>query len=433
LEDFVFNIKALVVILTGIQLCMANISGVVTDSAGVKIAGAIVILEQGGQTDTTDSVGSFVLRFDATGISSHSIKQPGNMFATMRNGLLYVNVLEKATVQITIFDLTGKVLSAEQQLMDAGIHSAKLHYRGAGIYIYKVKAGNNEVVLKGNSFSGVSSGSTAFTQVSSSNNPHVKQVKATDTIDDFIKITKDGYLNSRVQVTNPDTMGIEIKMILQAAGTVTDIEGNVYHAIRIGSQVWTVENLRTTKYNDGSNIPYDTSAVNWVADSTPKYCNYKNTTNTDSIKKYGVLYNWYIVSPANPRKIAPTGWHVPSDTEWTVMSNYLIANGYNYDGTVTGNKVAKCLAVKTDWDTTTVQGKIGCDTWENNSSGFSALPGGCRGSIGPFGNMGNYGYWWSATEVNGASVFRTLNNYEVSLGRSSGSKSCGFSVRLVKN
>ena len=152
--------------------------------------------------------------------------------------------------------------------------------------------------------------------------------------------------------------------------TVKDADGNIYTSVKIGDQVWTVENLRTTKYNDGTAIPVVKDSAAWVALKTPGYCYYNNTTNAGSIKKYGALYNWYVV---NTGKLAPEGWHVPTDSEWTNMENYLVLNGYNWDGTkdtAEDNKIAKSLAAKTDWSTHTTAGIIGNDLTKNNSSGF---------------------------------------------------------------
>jgi uncharacterized protein (TIGR02145 family) len=90
----------------------------------------------------------------------------------------------------------------------------------------------------------------------------------------------------------------------------------------------------------------------------PAYCYYNNTTNADSIKKFGALYNWYTVYTG---KLAPAGWHVPTDSEWEVMQSYLVMHGYNYDGTTdtTNNKIAMALAAKTDWYSDTSTGTIG--------------------------------------------------------------------------
>jgi uncharacterized protein (TIGR02145 family) len=219
--------------------------------------------------------------------------------------------------------------------------------------------------------------------------------------------------------------------MIASAGTVTDVDGNVYQTVKIGNQVWMTENLRVTKYNDGSAIPWDT--LTWANDTTQKYCFYNHTTDSGSIRKYGALYNWYVVSPANPKKIAPSGWHVPMDAEWDTLQNFLIASGYNYDGSTTGNKIAKSMTAQTDWLTCSAIGAIGDDLTINNTSGFLALPGGCR-TGNRFNNMGIYCAWWSATEDGELSAYsRNLvyDGNDISSFRAS--KRLGFSVRLVRD
>jgi uncharacterized protein (TIGR02145 family) len=215
-------------------------------------------------------------------------------------------------------------------------------------------------------------------------------------------------------------------------GSVTDIDGNVYTTVKIGNQVWTVENLRTTKYNDGTPIPLVTDSAAWKALTTPGYCYYDNTTHADSIKKYGALYNWYAV---DTKKLAPKGWHVPTDAEWTILQNYLIANGYNWDGTKTENKTAKSMAAKTDWSAFAKPGAIGDDLTRNNRSGFSALPGGFRVDDGIFGHIGITGLWWSATEFDTSIAYYRYLDYSLDgLGRDLFSlKSGGSSVRLLRD
>lgn len=227
----------------------------------------------------------------------------------------------------------------------------------------------------------------------------------------------------------------------EPTGTVTDIDGNVYKTVKIGNQEWTVDNLRVTKYNDGSAITKITSDTAWNSckyTEIPAYCYYDNTTYADSIKKYGALYNGYVVSPANPKKIAPTGWHVPTDAEWSIMEKYLVLNGYNWDGSTdiaNDNKIAKSLAAKTDWRTySTIEVTIGSDLTKNNSSGFSALPGGYRDSGYMFYGQNSYGYWWSVTEGDASSAYyRNLNYVSAGLYRGSTYKSFGYSVRLVRD
>ena len=216
--------------------------------------------------------------------------------------------------------------------------------------------------------------------------------------------------------------------------TVTDIDGNVYQTIKIGSQVWTKKNLRTTRYNDGSAIPNIVNDSTWDSCSytqTGAYCYYNNTTNADSIEKFGAFYNWYAV---DTKKIAPKGWHVPTDADWVILQNYLITNGYNWDGTTAGNKIAKSLAAKTDWYPSIGAGAIGNDLTTNNRSGFSALPGGSRFRFGYFLDIGSYGYWWSATENDASiAILRYLSFGYDFLNRYYELKNSGFSVRLLKD
>ena len=218
------------------------------------------------------------------------------------------------------------------------------------------------------------------------------------------------------------------------AGTVTDIDGNIYHTVAIGSQVWTVENLRTAKYNDGSAIPLVTDGVAWSSDTTPGYCYYDNTTSTDTIAKYGALYNWYTV---NTGKLAPAGWHVTTDTEWMELENYLVANGYNWDGSTTGNKIGKATASQIDWSLSINEGAVGYDLSKNNRSGFNGLPGGYRGDDGFFLNFTYNGFWWSATVVPNTndtqSYTRNLGSDYAPFFRGAYGKKFGFSVRLVQD
>jgi uncharacterized protein (TIGR02145 family) len=216
------------------------------------------------------------------------------------------------------------------------------------------------------------------------------------------------------------------------AGTVSDMSGNVYSTVKIGNQVWTVENLRTIKYADGTPIPHVTDASAWKLDTTGAYCFYDNTTNSDSINRFGALYNWYAVHTG---KLAPAGWHVPDTADWNVLQHYLIANGYRWDGATDSEQIAKSLAATTDWapDPQQYPGAIGTNLTKNNRSGFSALPGGyCN--MGYFYNHSDYGFWWSTTEHD------TANAYEWYLG-STGAffssqafyKNAGLSIRLVRD
>lgn len=210
-----------------------------------------------------------------------------------------------------------------------------------------------------------------------------------------------------------------------SVSTVTDIDGNVYRTIKIGTQVWMVENLKTTKYNDGTAIPNVTDNTAWSKLSTPAYC-WNNNDAVTYKNKYGALYNWYAV---NTGKLAPIGWHVPTDAEWTTLTNYATAN------LGTSLNSAKSLAATTDWATYTTTGSIGCNLTLNNATGFSALPGGGRYYPGGmFEPLGYYGLWWSATVYSTSVAWERGMQYNASnVYQDNTGKVNGLSVRCIKD
>jgi uncharacterized protein (TIGR02145 family) len=205
--------------------------------------------------------------------------------------------------------------------------------------------------------------------------------------------------------------------------TIKDIDGNTYQTVTIGTQVWMVENLKTTKYKDGTTIPVVTDNTAWSKLTTGAYCNYNNDAAMGT--KYGKLYNWYAV---NTGKLAPSGWHIPTDAEWTTLENFVSAN------LGSSGSLAKALAATTDWAASTNIGAIGNDLTKNNSSGFSAIPGGDRIGDGAFDIIGNYGSWWTSTDGNYTYAwYRGLINGINYLRRFDTTKSYGFSVRCIRD
>jgi len=215
----------------------------------------------------------------------------------------------------------------------------------------------------------------------------------------------------------------------QAQTTVTDYDGNIYNTVTIGTQVWMKENLKVTHYRNGDTIPNVTDGTAWgnlIIGEIGAYCNYNNDANNSTT--YGRLYNWYAVY--DNRNIAPTGWHVPTYTEWTTLTDYLTNNGFGYHGS--GDDIAKSMASTAGWDTCTTAGTVGNDQTSNNSSSFTALPGGSRYYYGTFSSIGSGGSWWSSTGIyTGHSwawkLYSSLNyvfNYDYV-------RETGFSVRCV--
>ena len=197
--------------------------------------------------------------------------------------------------------------------------------------------------------------------------------------------------------------------------TVKDIDGNIYHTVKIGSQVWMVENLKTTHYRDGTSIQNVTDGTVWHNLTTGAYCNYNNDANNPIT--YGRLYNWYAVRDS--RNIAPTGWHVPSDVDWTTLTNYLGGED------IAGGKLKE--AGIWHWGNP--------NTEATNKTGFTALPGGWRSDYGIFVNVGYLGCWWSSTEndTQDYAWSRYMHYTSAESFRYKTGKNCGFSVRCVKD
>lgn len=214
-----------------------------------------------------------------------------------------------------------------------------------------------------------------------------------------------------------------------STGTVTDIDGNVYKTIKIGSQWWMAENLNVAHYRNGDQIPNITDNFQWLKLSTGAFSNYDN--DTDNTATYGKLYNWYAVYDS--RNIAPVGWHVPTDEEWKQLEMYLGMNRSALDatgfrGTDEGSKLAGRASL---W----YRGKL-----KNNAafeeSGLSALPGGGRNEVGKFGDLdlGHLAYFWSSSESSDSYAWtRHLDCYHSDVGRHSYEKRSGFSVRCVRD
>ncbi|MGE5457852.1 MAG: FISUMP domain-containing protein, partial [Methanococcaceae archaeon] len=213
---------------------------------------------------------------------------------------------------------------------------------------------------------------------------------------------------------------------------VTDIDGNVYDVKNYGTQVWMLENLKTTKYSNGDLIGTTIPAnlfISW--ESGPKF-QWAYDGDESYVAIYGRLYTWFAAT--DNRNICPTGWHVPTDPEWKVLSDYLIDHGYGYEGS--GDDIAKSLASTTGWGFSDTPGNLGNDQASNNRSGFSALPGGIR-QPDFFELAGLEGLWWTSTTSGyweeiawQRRLYPSVSGFD---NGGLGTKSVGVSVRCLKD
>jgi uncharacterized protein (TIGR02145 family) len=197
---------------------------------------------------------------------------------------------------------------------------------------------------------------------------------------------------------------------------VEDAEGYVYKTVKIGDQWWLAENLKTAKYNNGDPIGTTTpSSLDISGENEPKY-QWAYDGNESNVGAYGRLYSWYAVT--DNRGICPTGWHVPTDAEWTLLTNFL--EGDN----IAGGKLKEIGTIH--W--------YSPNTGATNETGFTALPGGYRGGNGAFRYIGGSGLWWSFTESSSSYGWsRTMSYIDDQVGRYNYVKEDGFSVRCLKN
>lgn len=212
--------------------------------------------------------------------------------------------------------------------------------------------------------------------------------------------------------------GNEVSFSLVSNGTVSDVDGNVYTTVKIGTQIWMASNLKVTRFNDNTGIPLVSDGTIWVNLATPGYCWYDN--NPTNKAAYGPLYNWFTVGAG---KLCPTGWHVASDDDWTILTDFL--GGIDN----VGGKLKE----------------TGFSHWNSpnanatNETGFSAIPGGARNQYSEFFNIGTVGYWWSSTLLyvefrsDTFAWTRLMDHTTGGVARILGTKTDGRSVRCLKN
>ncbi len=225
--------------------------------------------------------------------------------------------------------------------------------------------------------------------------------------------------NSVTCVDNPNINFTSIGTpIGKFADCLKDIDGNSYKTVTIGTQTWMAENLKTTKYNDGTVIPKISDDSQWQNITTGAWVYYFN--DEDNNAKYGKLYNWYALSKTSNgnKNLCPTGWHVPSDIEWENLITFLGGKE------VAGDKMKE----------------VGVSSWRlprtesTNRSLFSGLAGGGRSAGGNFSNLIVNGYWWSSTEIDNTNAWtRFLDDDDGFADTNSFDKSYGLSIRCMKN
>lgn len=317
---------------------------------------------------------------------------------------------------ISIVDLSGKTVYQTGKLLSTGTHSFRVTDIKQGSYLLKVTGKKYNYSTKLVSLNNLHAHAN-IKYVTAVKNTSENQLKSTAATIDMLYKEGDRLLfksTSGKFTTIVTDMPSGSKTITFNFVACTDADTNNYSTVTIGKQVWMAENLKTTLYNDGTTIPLVTASSDWAFLSTPGYCWYNNYT--------GALYNWYAV---NTEKLAPVGWHVPSDDEWKQLETELGMTQEQADATGSrGTNQGDQLKNQTGWNS---------NGSGSNTSGFSALPGGCRYPNGSFYVLGAGGYWWSSTQFSPTNAWdRVMSSDNTIVYRFNNLKTHGFSVRCVR-
>jgi len=359
--------------------------------------------------NTLNLVSSITTTVENSKANNANIKISTNAF-TGKSTLSFL-VKNRCATQLNVFSIDGRKVISHNQNLQEGLNSFEL-FLPQGIFLAQVEGYNFSFTGKIISQSEQSTNPT-ISLVASTNQETAKPQKAKSETAGITQMeyTSGDQLLYKAASSIYSTIITDIPSASKTTNFVfyecSDANGNNYSTVTIGTQVWMAENLSTTKYKDNTNISYSASA------STAAYCDYNN--NASNSATYGRLYNW---SAVNTGKLAPTGWHVASYTEWISLSAYLGNSAAGDGGKMKETGIAH-------WTTP--------NSGATNESGFTALPGGYN-YLGSFYNLGNNGCWWTATEND----FSMANSRNLDYNSNSGpiglaAKAFGYSVRCIKD
>ena len=414
-------------VFTALQL-NAQDSEITFTGSGASTSVATVKVENltSGATLTVNGTDILRLSMMTTGVNSPGEDQPSGLriYPNPMTDYSILDILSPITgdAVITVSELTGKPVAIENVYLENIRQGFRLTGLKSGFYLVNIRGNgfrySGKLISNGRASGAIKieKDYSIFQTVNENIVKTSRNVEATIDMEyangDLLKFTGASG-NYRTIITDIPATSKTINFNFEAC---TDGENNNYPVVAIGTQVWMAVNLYTRLYNDGTAILNVTSNPAWSTNTTGAYCSYSNTQANSDI--YGKLYNWYVVSPTNPKKVCPTGWHVPTDAQWTTLTTYLGGQS------VAGGKLKE----------TTTAHWLSPNTGATNETGFGALPGGYRDSSGPFGLIGNSGFWWSST-ISGTTyaLYRYMYYGSGGLTGSDYDQHTGFYVRCLKD
>ena len=338
---------------------------------------------------------------------------------------------------IAVFEMTGKLSAQIHSYLDNGRQEFRLSGLNTGVYLISIRGDSYQYSGK------------LFCNSRASGIIRIEKISDNQEVDEKISIVNNKGTQATVYMPyspgdrlkftgisgNYRTIRTDIpaqdKTITFNFIALTDGDNNTYPVAEIGTQVWMAENLKTTRYLNGELIATTTPpTLDISGETTPKY-QWAYGGIESNVAKYGRIYTWHALT--DNRNVCPAGWHLPDDTEWTALTDYLIINGYGYGGS--GSDISKSMAATSDWTTYSEEGTIGNNQVGNNGSGFTAIPGGVRFFNGTVGLIGDYGYWWSSTEYDPNDAWYWIMGYDSGYVNRyhESNKANGGSVRCLRN
>ena len=343
-----------------------------------------------------------------------------------------LSVADAGAITMEIADVNGRIVETQNfTSLSIGNHQFRLSLPSAGTYVMTVRQNGKTSAIKMMSNGGGNGKRIEHTGMVEENHYSPLQTKSGtrgvttnpfaygDMMEYVMYATINGSEDSVIvsqQQSDAQEIVMAFETVAQTDGfpcpgtpTLTDIDGNVYNTVMLGQQCWMKENLRTTRFADGGGIP----SIDTLSSITP----YRYAPNGEvaNVATYGYLYNWAAVmheadgsnsNPSGVQGICPDGWHVPSDAEWTQLTDYVGSREEYVCGVNNNNLIGKALAATTGWNTSDDFCAVGNDPSSNNATGFSVLPAGSfgTGDVGAnpnyYHNFSNYAIFWSATEHN---------------------------------
>ncbi len=410
-------------------------------------------ITQGGETtlyapdtvlvlDYVTSIGdNGAIHTDKLGENSFSVSQNyPNPFKGKTTVNLYLP--EKDDVKITVRDILGRGLTHYENTLNRGNHSFAFYSGNQKYYLLIVTGKQTSQTIKMlNANSKTTYGEKCKIVYHEYENKPIG-FKSQQAINDFgfnlgDELKYIAYTDVEETELIDSPMGSQIYAFqfdgwtpCPGLSTITDIDGNIYNTVQIGTQCWMKENLKTTTYQNGTPIPNVTGTFAWQALTSGAYVWFDNDISWKDL--YGALYNWYATVDANG--ICPTGWHVPTNNEWTSLTDFIGGTGSPH-----GNELKSCRQVNSSLGggcNTTEHPRWNEDNydWGTDDYGFSGLPGGYRFSDGSFDNVGYGSVWWSSTaDTSSLAWYRYLYYYNGYMGVYHYDKHSGFSVRCLRD